>query len=65
MVTKNLSKRPVTMLGCGGIKATIWKTVSKNKPFFARPFLRRSRISPVPRITAIHSGSMISNRCSS
>ena len=40
MVTKNLSKRPATMLGCGGIKATIWKTVSNNKPFFARPFFR-------------------------
>lgn len=38
--TTNLSKRPATMLGCGGIKATIWRTVSKNKPFFARHFFR-------------------------
>jgi hypothetical protein len=38
MATNNSSKRRVTTLRCGNIKATIWKNASEKGSFFATTF---------------------------
>jgi hypothetical protein len=62
MATNNSSKRRVTTLRCGNIKATIWKNASEKGSFFATTFswpfkdqsgswpsgLRSASSSPIP-----------------